>query len=396
MILQTSSLKNMDGIEAKQVPPQMDKASSFGSLVNSVTGDHTSSIDTPASEDSGGNSVLEENMSNLNFNSVAEADIREGEKYIEDDCEQLKLNGESLDSNSKADSVTLRKTPDEEASNVDTTESPRPYLDTSGETSECPSSPVDRGSVNSQLSMVSDTGSGYDPEYSMSRESSFAFLRENSAMSTVSTGSSSQEFFSARESLASTASSSANSSNRVSSLVIQPGELTNELVEGPLITLPPAQRSHVPPIPQSPVESEPPTPTAPPAADTPTTPVAASPLSDVPQTDEIVSVSQQSTSTSSDGKSTNTENIPQAPAPTGNAEATTPATADAPPADTSNNGQKCGKSTTAPATTSASSATQTAAAAKPRVKKTPNDFIFGKVIGEGSYSTVSISTSCSL
>jgi hypothetical protein len=29
------------------------------------------------------------------------------------------------------------------------------------------------------------------------------------------------------------------------------------------------------------------------------------------------------------------------------------------------------------------------AESKKNVKKTPNDFIFGKVIGEGSYSTVS-------
>ncbi|GFO33213.1 3-phosphoinositide-dependent protein kinase 1 [Plakobranchus ocellatus] len=51
-------------------------------------------------------------------------------------------------------------------------------------------------------------------------------------------------------------------------------------------------------------------------------------------------------------------------------------------------GTSSSQTTDAPAESKPIKASTSAEAGKPRVKKSPNDFIFGKVIGEGSYSTV--------
>lgn len=56
---------------------------------------------------------------------------------------------------------------------------------------------------------------------------------------------------------------------------------------------------------------------------------------------------------------------------------------------TSNSTEKNAVLTTGEQTAAKLSADESAAAAKAKAKRTPNDFVFGKVIGEGSYSTVS-------
>ncbi|NP_001191464.1 phosphoinositide-dependent protein kinase I [Aplysia californica] len=256
-------------------------------------------------------------------------------------------------------------------------DSSRPGGDTSRESSECPSSLSYRDNMSSQMSMASYPGdirnTTPDLPMSMSRESSFAFLREESVVSNSSSNQDKEEFLSARESLES--SSSAGSCRSGGNLGIKPGELMNQLVEGPLITLPPAQLSSgssSAPISSPQAESAAPTPSGQTLSGT-----------HVPQAQGTVEEAQPAPPTHhptyaevahhSVGSNAPRSSATSAGGDQGSTDKSTPSSAP----------------TQAPSSGStAQSSAATAAANKARVKKTPNDFIFGKVIGEGSYSTV--------
>ena len=148
-------------------------------------------------------------------------------------------------------------------------------------------------------------------------------------------------------------------------------ELTNKLVEGPTVTLPPSE-----PPPTKPL-------TVTPAAEVQELPVPAHEHSTA-QTEAVAdrnSNSSDQTRLSESASSSRDSGIAQSGPSPESCASQSPGTSSEPKPMT----------VAAESTTSASTdAAKPPSPAKQRVKKTPNDFIFGKVIGEGSYSTVSM------
>ena len=212
------------------------------------------------------------------------------------------------------------------------------------------SSVVSSENISSCVGSNNDNRNTHSTENALTNDSSFTFLRESSISS------SKQDNFSVRES---SESSSSAQSSRNSNVVIQPGELTDKLVEGPLITLPPTQVL--------------------------VTSNNSSPLNVA----TLVDKGSKYVPTEADlqHKCIESEHTP--------AGSVIDPKLDKHPNDQSQNIVHAdvvdkGASDVANNCLSGNSSSSTEQTqSKPRLKKTPNDFIFGKVIGEGSYSTVS-------
>lgn len=156
----------------------------------------------------------------------------------------------------------------------------------------------------------------------------------------------------------------------LSDYAIMPGELTNQLVEGPCITLPPSElQSQIVAGSSKNVHSE-----------------------TMPQS-EIVSV-QKSEDTALPNSSTPSDVFPiqrsttDTVVPENNEENVKHHAVDITSEERSTAPENSSSSEAKSDTTTNTASVTNHAPVKQKVKKTPHDFIFGKVVGEGSYSTV--------